>query len=166
MNLLFEQFYKATAFLNGDVEEELDIPAPEGLQIPPGNTLRLLKSLYDLKQAPRCFNKKFKQVLDQLGMRQIFSDPCGLTGCGDDLIILSLYVDDGIIFAESKSTIKKLLDGLKKNFSVNSNYFLGLEIAQDKGRSTIFLHHQAYARRVIEKFGFIESRKVATPLET
>lgn len=44
-------------FLNGKTEEEIFIKSPEGLDIviPPGYGLRLLKSLYGLKQSPRFY---------------------------------------------------------------------------------------------------------------
>lgn len=167
-NLIFEQFDIATAFLNGELEEVIHIQPPEGLDIPAGHSLQLLKSLYGLKQAPRCFNKKFKQVLDKLTMQQIHADPCVYTGHGNELIILALYVDDGIVFAKDKETIDKLMTGLKKEFelkSITTNYFLGLEIVQDRKNSTIFLHQRAYTKIILAKFGFAESRAVATPLE-
>lgn len=167
-NLVFEQFDIATAFLNGELEEVIHIQPPEGLNVPENKTLRLLKSLYGLKQAPRCFNKKFKQVLSQLNMKQISSDPCVFTGCDKDLIILALYVDDGIVFAKNTETIDRLINGIKRKFelkTVKTNYFLGLEIIQDREKSRIFLHQRAYAKSVLAKFGFSDSKSVATPLE-
>jgi hypothetical protein len=167
-NLSFKQFDIATAFLNGEVEEELYIQPPQGLDVPPNHTLRLLKSLYGLKQAPRCFNKKFKQVFNELGMRQINSDPCVFTGSTNELLILTIYVDDGIVLARRDHDIDQLLSCLKRHFEmkvVDSNYFLGLEIVQNKDESTIFLHQRGYLKRVLERFGFAESRAVGTPLE-
>lgn len=167
-NLEYAQFDVATAFLNGEVEEELYIKPPEGVDVPEGHTLRLLKSLYGLKQAPRCFNKKFREVLSELKMHQVCSDPCVFTSDNGEMIILSLYVDDGIIFANDRQLINNLLSGLKEKFdlkTITSNYFLGLEIVQDKKNSSIFLHQRAYAQHVLETFGFSDSKSVASPLE-
>ena len=54
-----QQFDITTAFLNGDIEEELYLTPPEGLSAPDDHTCRLKRSLYGLKQAPRCWNAKF-----------------------------------------------------------------------------------------------------------
>jgi hypothetical protein len=44
------------AFLNGDLEETIYMTPPEGSRIPATKVLRLRKTLYGLKQSPRCFN--------------------------------------------------------------------------------------------------------------
>ena len=54
-NLMIHQMDVKTAFLNGDLEEEICMDQPEGFTMP-GNehkVCKLLKSLYGLKQAPR-----------------------------------------------------------------------------------------------------------------
>jgi hypothetical protein len=54
-NLMIHQMDIKTAFLNGDLEEEIYMDQPEGFVLP-GNehkVCKLLKSLYGLKQAPR-----------------------------------------------------------------------------------------------------------------
>ena len=57
MDLDIEQMDFSTAFLNGDLNEEIYMNGPTG-SIFEGKILRLLKSLYGLKQAPRCWNHK------------------------------------------------------------------------------------------------------------
>lgn len=61
--LQYKQLDITTAFLNGEVNEELYLTPPEGLELPPGHTCRLRRSLYGLKQAPRCWNNKFSKML-------------------------------------------------------------------------------------------------------
>jgi hypothetical protein len=54
-----------TAFLNGDLSEEIYVKQPEGFIIP-GNenkVLRFKKILYGLKQSPREWNKKLHKFL-------------------------------------------------------------------------------------------------------
>ncbi|GKG30912.1 zinc finger, CCHC-type containing protein, partial [Tanacetum coccineum] len=55
-----------TAFLNGELEEEIYINQPQGF-ILPGNenkACKLIKSLYRLKQAPKKWHQKFDEVVD------------------------------------------------------------------------------------------------------
>ena len=58
-----------TAFLNGELEEALFMRQPEGFTKPGQEHLvcRLKKSLYGLKQSPRCWNVALHNRLKELG---------------------------------------------------------------------------------------------------
>jgi len=164
----FKQFDITTAFLNGDIEEELYLDPPEGLTVPEGSTCRLRRSLYGLKQAPRCWNTKFSEMLRTFKMRQTASDPCVYVSKGDERLYLALYVDDGLIFAENTSSINKLLEYLTLHFkvkSVESHCFVGVEIVRDMEGKSIFLHQSGYIKRILEKFNMAHSNGAPTPLE-
>jgi len=166
--LKYAQFDITTAFLNGDVKEELYLEPPEGLELPEGHTCRLLRSLYGLKQAPRCWNAKFSEMLKTFNMTQTTSDPCVYVAEGDEQMFLALYVDDGLIFAENSSSIKRLLDYLTSWFkvkTVESQCFVGIEIVRNASDGSIFLHQSGYVKRMLEKFNMLEANGSATPLE-
>nr|GEW63272.1 zinc finger, CCHC-type [Tanacetum cinerariifolium] len=62
-NLVIHQMDVKTAFLNGDLEEEVYIKEPKGF-VMPGNEhklCKLVKSLYGLKQAPKQWHQKFDE---------------------------------------------------------------------------------------------------------
>ena len=42
------------AFLHGTMDEEVYLAPPDGVQVPEGHALRLLKSLYGLRQSNKC----------------------------------------------------------------------------------------------------------------
>ena len=64
-NLLIHQMDVKTAFLNGELEEEVYMNQPQGF-IMPGNEnkmCKLVKSLYGQKQAPKQWHQKFDKVV-------------------------------------------------------------------------------------------------------
>ena len=98
LNLEVEQMDVKTAFLHGDLEEEIYMEQPEGF-LEKGKedyVCRLKKSLYGLKQAPRQWYLKFDSVMGEQGYKRSSSDHCAYIKrfSGDDFIILLLYVDD------------------------------------------------------------------------
>ena len=65
----------SSAFINGDLEEEIYMKQPEGFIIDsPHKVCRLKKSLYGLKQAARQWNIKLHTVLTEMGFKRIESD--------------------------------------------------------------------------------------------
>lgn len=65
-----------TAFLYGELEENIYMYPPEGLIHEPNKVCKLIKSLYGLKQAPRCWNTKFYSVLQKFGFINSEADQC------------------------------------------------------------------------------------------
>lgn len=54
-----KQFDGQTAFLNGELDEDIYTEQPEGHEDGTDRVCKLNKSLYGLKQAPRCWYVKF-----------------------------------------------------------------------------------------------------------
>lgn len=65
-----------SAFLHGKVEEDIYIYAPEGAGFTDGTVLKLNKSLYGIKQAPRVFYEMVKDHLLSNGFNHTSSDHC------------------------------------------------------------------------------------------
>ncbi|RVW61459.1 Retrovirus-related Pol polyprotein from transposon TNT 1-94 [Vitis vinifera] len=72
-NLHLEQLDVKTAFLHGDLEEDLYMIQPEGFIVQGQENLvcKLRKSLYGLKQAPRQWYKKFDNFMHRIGSRDV-----------------------------------------------------------------------------------------------
>ncbi|KAE8680647.1 hypothetical protein F3Y22_tig00111372pilonHSYRG00031 [Hibiscus syriacus] len=73
-----DQLDVKTAFLHGNLEEEIYMLQPEGFEEKEKKNLvcRLNKSLYGLKQAPRCWYKRFDSFIMCLGYNRLNADPC------------------------------------------------------------------------------------------
>ncbi|GKC69754.1 zinc finger, CCHC-type containing protein [Tanacetum coccineum] len=101
-DLVIHQMDVKTAFLNGDLDEEIYMKQPEGFVMPghESKVCKLKKSLYGLKQAPKQWHQKFDDVVLSNGFSLNQADKCvyskfDASGKG---VIICLYVDDMLIF--------------------------------------------------------------------
>lgn len=122
LDLEVEQMDVKTAFLHGDLEEEIYMEQPEGFQVKgkEDHVCRLKKSLYGLKQAPRQWYKKFESFMRNHGFKKTTSDHCVFVQSfsNDDFIIFLLYVDDMLIVGKNASRISSLKRELSKSFAM------------------------------------------------
>jgi len=152
-----------TAFLYGDLEEKVYIEQPEGFNVQEGKVLQLNKSLYGLKQAPRQWNIKFTSILAKIGLIQAKEDKC-IFYKSEPLIIICIYVDDGLIFSADEREIDIVLDALKCNFDVHSvdpSTYLGFQIKFTEKSVTI--HQSGYIQRLLKTFGMDECAVATVP---
>lgn len=158
-----------TAFLYGDLEETVYMKQPKGYDDESGRVCKLMKSLYGLKQASRCWSKKFASFIQDFDFRGSQSDPCIFIYNGQKgVIILAMYVDDGMLAAEREDAIVPVIKHLRKEFEIKffeAKCFLGLEIDQ-RSDGSIHLNQKAYINKILGRFGFLECNPVATPLDS
>lgn len=164
------QFDVKTAFLNGDLEEEIFMELPEGTDgAKSGKVCRLSKSLYGLKQASRAWNTKFAGFLRDCGLTQSHADNCVFSGLiNGDKVFLLLYVDDGMIMSNSMKTLNAMMDKLENAFEMtrgDPDFYVGMEIKRDRLAKTISIGQAAYITRVIEKFNMTDATPVSTPAD-
>ena len=83
-NDMIHQMDAITAFLNG-ILEEIYMKQPPGYVQKWKEHLvcKLNKSLYGLKQSPRCWNKAFREYMDSINFTQSTADPCIFIKTGD-----------------------------------------------------------------------------------
>ena len=64
-----------SAFLNGELEEEIYMDCPDGMEHDKDDCLLLLKAIYGLVQSARQFFKKFVSIRWKIGFVPRCSDP-------------------------------------------------------------------------------------------
>ena len=113
-NLKLHQMDITTAFLHGDLEEEVYMKQPEGFLAQDQEHLvcRLKRSIYGLKQAPRCWNQALDAQLKTMGFEQSSNDPCIYISTTDGLLILAVYVDDILLAGKSQQRIAQVKTNL------------------------------------------------------
>ena len=114
-NLEIIQLDVKTAFLHGDLHEEIFMDQPPGFisSDSPTHVCRLLKSLYGLKQASRSWNVMFDGYLVGLGFVRSVADPCVYRRSEENgIVILAIWVDDGLLCGPDKNTLLELISQL------------------------------------------------------
>src|SRR5690242_9030452 len=109
-----------TAFLNGDLDEEIFMPQPPAIESSKTPTLvcRLKKSLYGLKQAPRQWNLVIDLFLQREGFKQSKADICvyiKYTADGIILLIIAVYVDDMLIIGPQLGDVVRVKTIIKES---------------------------------------------------
>jgi hypothetical protein len=138
-DLELAQFDIQTAFLHGQLEEEIYMEVPKGLSgekqsksARKSAVCKLNKSLYGLKQAPRCWNKKFSAFLHEFCFKETEADQCIFVGnVGNESVYLALFVDDGLIAAKSLDTLDIMLGRLSETFKItigDTSMFVGMQM--------------------------------------
>jgi hypothetical protein len=136
-----------TAFLHGELEEEIYMEQPEGFTTKGKEYLvcQLKKSLYGLKQASRQWYKKFDSFMVEHGYDRTASDHCVFVKKLSDgeFIILLLYVDDMLIVGRDTSKINRLKEELSKSFPMkdlgHARQILGMKISRDRKNARLWL---------------------------
>ncbi len=169
--MLIHQMDVITAFLNGDLQEEIYMEQPEGYTVPGKEEMvcRLKKSLYGLKQSPRCWNQKFRESMELLQFKQSQADPCIFSKGSekDKLIIIAVYVDDLIIVTTNQQDMDKIKTSLSENFKMKDmgslHFCLGFGIEQNE--EGIKLSQKLYIQKLLERYGLQEANPVSTPMD-
>ncbi|GJQ95282.1 retrovirus-related pol polyprotein from transposon TNT 1-94 [Tanacetum coccineum] len=106
-NMKIYQMEVKTAFLNGELKEEVYVSQPERFvdQDNPSHVYKLKKALYGLKQAPCAWYSMLSSFLISQHFSKGAVDPTLFTRqTGNDLLLVQIYVDD-IILAFSNTTM-------------------------------------------------------------
>ena len=159
-----------SAFLNGEIKEEVYVHQPEGF-IKKGKedyVLRLRKALYVLKQAPRAWNSKFYNTLRSIGFIKSVNDQAVyISNIKGDRILVGVYVDDLIITGSKPQRIEEFKFSMKTKYDMTDfgllNSYLGVEVIQSK--SEIRLCQPNYALKVLKEFNMEECNSAKTPME-
>ena len=98
MDYEIEQMDVKTAFLYGNVNDEVYVEQPTGYEEDTDSVCLLDKALYGLKQSPRIWYETLTEFLKSLGFEAINADLSVFTRYG---MIIAIYVDDLLIAGRS-----------------------------------------------------------------
>ncbi|KAH9790140.1 Integrase catalytic domain-containing protein [Citrus sinensis] len=162
-----------TAFLHGELEDEIYMTRPDGFKVAGKENwvCKLTKLLYGLKQSLRQWYKRFDRFIKRQRYTRNKFDHCVYFRKLQEgsFIYLLLYVDDMLIAFKCKDEIEKLKTQLNQEFEMKdlgeAKKILGMEICRDRARGKVSLSQKQYLKKVLQQFGMTEQTKsVSTPL--
>ena len=169
--LQLHQVDVTTAFLNGELEEEVYMQQPKGF-VGKGEehlVCKLKKSIYGLKQSPRCWNTALDKQLKEMGFVQSTSDPCIYIDAGGDIFFIGVYVDDIILASRTLERVTEVKEALSQKFDIKDmgklHFFLGMQVMQDKKTGDTWVGQPAYTENLLAKCGMQDSKPVSTPAD-
>lgn len=150
------QFDVKSAFLNGELQEEVYVEQPHGFEIKglENKVYKLEKALYGLKQAPRTWYGKIDKYFLDNGFQRSKSEPTLYVKSKDtdEILIVCLYVDDMIFTGNSLPLINDFKEKMMSKFEMTDlglmHYFSGMKIIQDP--YGIFLCQEKYAKELLK----------------
>jgi hypothetical protein len=138
MGMEIHQMDVKTAFLNGYIDKEIYMEQPEGF-ITPGKencVCKLNKSIYGLKQSPRCWYQTLNEYLVSLDFTSSSADPCVYINKQGEYCVVAIYVDDLIIMTQTTDKMLELKEAFCSRFEMTDigeiHYLLGVSIQYDK----------------------------------
>jgi hypothetical protein len=158
-----------STFLNGTIEEEVDVEQPEGFMLleKQDYVCKLKKALYGIKQAPRAWFSRLDQYLQKQGYKRGTTEKNLYIKIEDqNMIFVVVYIDD-IIFGSNLTTLSrtfttKMQEEFEMSMLGEMSFFLGLQVNQTK--NGIFVSQIKYIKEMMKKFQMEEIKPMSTPI--
>ncbi|TPX47662.1 DNA-directed DNA polymerase [Synchytrium endobioticum] len=159
-----------TAYLYGELSEEIFMKVPEGLKTPTqmeNPCIKLQKSIYGLKQSGRQWFAKYSEVLKGNGFTNTQECPSvffKLTENGP--VITPIYVDDTNVMgpAQAVANVKK---GLASHFQMKDfgkvSQCVGIEV--DHLPNGTFIHQSRLISKILRTMNLMNTKTRQSPLQ-
>ena len=152
------------AYLNGELtsDEVIFMRQPPGYELgSKGRVLRLLKSLYRLKQAGRRWYQKLVDIMSKLGFSRCAGDEAVFYRRSLDngvLIVVLVHVDDCTIVGKSKVLVEWFKTEIAKFVDITDlkdlHWILGIEVCQICEDQRLLLSQNSYIDLILCRYGF------------
>jgi tryptophan 2,3-dioxygenase len=156
-----------SAFLNCVIQEEVYVRQSPGFENPkyPDRVYKLLKTLYELKQALRAWYARLKTFLLAHGYVMGSVDKTLFTlNHGTDFLLIQIYMDDIIFGGSSHTLVSRFQKMMESEFQISMmrelTFFLGIQVNQMKQGT--FVHQAKYTNDLTKKFNMAELKPVST----
>jgi len=160
-----------TAFLNGELKEEVYMTQPEGFtsMSDHNKVCKLQRSIYGLKQASRSWNIRFNNTIEKFNFVKCEEEPCVYKKVsGSTIIFLVLYVDDILLFGNDIPAMQSTKVWLSEQFSMKdlgeAAYILGIKIYRDRSKRLLGLSQSMYIDTILRRYNMENSKRGYLPV--
>jgi hypothetical protein len=157
-----------SAYLLGELDEDAYLEVPHGLDVPQGKVLKAVKGLPGLKQSGRTWNRKITTFFEEHGLQSLPADHSVFVN-KERTLIVALYVDDLLLFAQTVKEIQPLKQALSAAFEMKdlgeAKFVLGISITRSRAARTLVIDQEHYIRDMLEEHGLDSGRTIATPAD-
>lgn len=170
LNFRIHQLDVCSAFLNGEIDDDVYILLPKGFNTDTGKFAKLRKSLYGLRSSPKNWYKKFNDLMMTLNFVRSQNEYCiyyKISGCSK--IFVLIYVDDLLIAGSDEKEVDDLKVTLNQHFKMKDlggiSYFLGMHITQNVLKNEIIINQTLYLKKMLKIFKMENCKPCNTPME-
>jgi hypothetical protein len=159
-----------TAFPNADLDENVFMYIPDGMNKTKGKCIKLVKALYGLKQSPRQWNILIHNFILSLNFIQLSTDACIYYYSDNNIILyIALYVDDILICGSNLTSIINIKEQIKLRFKCKDlgecTSFLGSKIIRDRFNLTTIINNEHLINKLLNKFDCNGTKKSFIPID-
>ena len=117
-----QQFDVKNAFLHGNLDEEIYMEVPLGLELEKNKVCKLKKTLYGLKQSPKAWFGRFARVMKAMGYKQSQGDHTLFVkhSASGGVTALLVYVDDTVVTGDDMEGMEALRKCLCKSLKLKN----------------------------------------------
>ena len=165
------------AYLNGvlNADEVLFMQHPPGYKAldAGARVLRLVKTLYGLKQSGRRWYQKLTSIFSSLGFNRCAVDQAVFFKSNQkakELTVIAVHVDDCTIAATNSRLVDALKAGMRQHVEVTDlgelHWMLGIEIHRNRDAGTVHLSQRAYIKSILCHYNLGDLKPMLTPMDT
>ena len=130
--------------------------------------MRLLESLYGLRQSPRCWYGTVDEHVVKIGFKCLKSDPCVyIYSEGGAIYVLILYVDDLLLLGKDRKVLERMNRKLMGRFSMTDmgdvSLVLGMKVTRDRTKGAVVITQENHVESLLERYGMGTYNPAYTP---
>ena len=161
-----------TAFLNAKVEEEVYVKMAPGYEESNDDgvpmVVWLIKSLYGLRQSPRCWYGTVDEYVEGSVSKASSRTPASTsTPRAAPSTSWTLYVDDALLLGKYSKVLEHIKRKLMGRFSMTDmrdmSLVFGMEVARDRTKGTVTVTKENYVKSLLERYGMGNCNPAYTP---
>ncbi|CAM9594320.1 unnamed protein product, partial [Heterosigma akashiwo] len=162
----------STAFLNGDMTEDVYVRQPPGYVDPerPDKVWKLNKALYGFRQSPRVWYMELHDHLLSLGFQRSGHESClYVRREGGSELMVAVYVDDLVVSGSSPALVSDFKQSLASKYDLTDQgeltQILGIKVVRDKRDKCFYLSQTSFIKDALTKFGLDYLPACTTPMD-